>query len=966
MRKKILVFLHRICVCFFFTREKMLQQSYVGDESTVLMSGWLELAGSKERRWVVLKKSKMVIYASNDRLSESDALQVATLASVSNLEFGDGAREREFGFGLPNGATVKWVASSKLERDRWLELLRTWVPMMKLEQTREMLQRKAEGQAAKEFAEIQRQLALQKILNAEHRVVVLSTFRDYAEILKLGLFEVTASVDVIVRERMAAAHHVANTIEPLLDAANSTIAVANDDQVKNDLAHFVKTTVTLTAELLSAAKMAGHSAESESSFSEMAGRIQDTVAQCLQYLNECSMYDDLARDFRHVRDHAHRVMRALHQIDDDGDDGDDDAGDDNKDSRAAVGVDHAASDIVRHAAEFRKTAQCVLDDVVQLTTRQVKRHHVTEVTRFIGVAHDDPVDVPAQRKQITRGRGTRGGRGAVRDRAAPRQLPMPGSQAAAREQRRLRRRTRADTAMQALTVVDALDKIVEQSKMQIRAASKPEKQDEVFNRAMKLVRTGSRMFDQLAAASEGAQRRASDADKDDVSRSIDADLRGRDADRLHRMSTKLFASLDSLLKSAQTDTVLPLSPRRTAASQRRRATTLKQPIDVDSMLFDDVDDCDSTTTINSSSPSSGGGAAHRVKMATRERSPSADTSKSSTAKGTIRDAQVRLKQISRSIHALARKRQRMSTMHQATRVSTMLSPQRGRGGRGGRGVGGAASTAGGARPLPPRVGISIVSNAPPPRRPMRRQAGTAACSTAPAPSPLIGMSAVVSQCVQTLASASCHLMDAAAAASGEVSSRTREDDEYLCSAAQCVVDAVQQLMLALQQQTDANQQEAGLIAAARCLKASVARLVTSSKVKLPANSVTGSKLNQHANKIYNATQRLEQHIRHQFSASQQHIQQQQQLSGTSSSSSASRDVVNAFEGQQRLSNTREQLAAARRQLPSARQGSAPSRPLLLQEFHAQERVAQLELDLHVVSQSAVSTSAVSNAGFRQS
>jgi hypothetical protein len=89
-----------------------------------------------------------------------------------------------------------------VEQARWCALLKQEVPRAKLMKTQLMMQAKAESQAAKDFAEIQRKSALNSILQAELLIRVLPDFRSYAqelaEVLRLLIYDcdVVAKVGV--------------------------------------------------------------------------------------------------------------------------------------------------------------------------------------------------------------------------------------------------------------------------------------------------------------------------------------------------------------------------------------------------------------------------------------------------------------------------------------------------------------------------------------------------------------------------------------------------------------------------------------------------------------------------------------------------------------------------------------------------------------------------------------------------
>ena len=272
--------------------------TYIPAENEILLRGWLDEATKNSRgkdttvkRWVVLQKKAINVY-SDVVTSEERRLASYSLTNITDVSFENESSLHWFSFCGPSGP-VKFFAPSEAEREKWLNAFRTWVPLMKMEATREMLQRKAEGQAVRELLILQQQLAIQQICNAEHRVIVLTTFREYCQLLVKNLREVLHSIAVIMEDRMTAAQYVSATIENLVDSANSAVAASSDITIKTEIAARVKSIIGLAASFLQECRSAAHNDVSANNFSEDAESLKEGLHSFIQYLHQLGLCSEL-------------------------------------------------------------------------------------------------------------------------------------------------------------------------------------------------------------------------------------------------------------------------------------------------------------------------------------------------------------------------------------------------------------------------------------------------------------------------------------------------------------------------------------------------------------------------------------------------------------------------------------------------------------------------------------------------
>jgi PH domain len=261
-----------------------------------LMEGWLQreeqvtqMDKEWQPRWVIFTRKRWLVYESPYHLER--ALTAYSIPAISSLEFQRG--QKYFSFATPASGTVNMRAETQKMRDKWCQKLRDIIPQAKMEQTREMLQKKAESQAAKEFAEIQRAAAFNSILSAEQLIVCRRSYRLYADALGDTLRQVIYYADVVIKEGMNAAKPLSETITALVDAANSTIAISRDGGVRRELVRYSQLTTRQAAEVLTHAKTAASSESSLQQFVAATIELKRIIAEFLAFLDRTSNLADI-------------------------------------------------------------------------------------------------------------------------------------------------------------------------------------------------------------------------------------------------------------------------------------------------------------------------------------------------------------------------------------------------------------------------------------------------------------------------------------------------------------------------------------------------------------------------------------------------------------------------------------------------------------------------------------------------
>ncbi|MDP2437890.1 MAG: hypothetical protein Q8P67_19275 [archaeon] len=164
-----------------------------------------------------------------------------------------------------------------------------------------MMLKKAEGQAARELKLLQQQLAIQQICNAEHRIVLFHSFREYVELLIKHLREVLHSLDVILVDRMAAVQFLSNTIDSLVDSANSAIAASSDPKIKAEIAARSKSVIGISASFMQEGRSAGHSRIAADNFQSDALMLKEELSSFIRYLHTLGLWSDIDNDFNAFR-----------------------------------------------------------------------------------------------------------------------------------------------------------------------------------------------------------------------------------------------------------------------------------------------------------------------------------------------------------------------------------------------------------------------------------------------------------------------------------------------------------------------------------------------------------------------------------------------------------------------------------------------------------------------------------------
>ncbi|MDP2436791.1 MAG: PH domain-containing protein [archaeon] len=261
-----------------------------------LMEGWMqrrekvtELDWEYRPRWVVFSKKRWLVFESP--YATEQALTSYSIPAISSLEYS--RQVKEFSFSTPQSGRVDFRSDSSKSRDKWVFLLRDTIPQSKLEQTQEMMQRKAESQAAREFAEIQRNAAFNTILQAENLIMCMEGYRAYAQNLAQTLMQVVYFADVVLKEGMNAAKPLSETIMELVDRGNSAIAISRDKQVRAGLVMYSVKTCRQAAEVLTYAKTAALNEGDLREFVQATVDLKRIVHEFLEFLDRTSMLSDL-------------------------------------------------------------------------------------------------------------------------------------------------------------------------------------------------------------------------------------------------------------------------------------------------------------------------------------------------------------------------------------------------------------------------------------------------------------------------------------------------------------------------------------------------------------------------------------------------------------------------------------------------------------------------------------------------
>lgn len=282
--------------------------------SDVLVSGWLidALPGGFPRegvgrRWVVMKKKSIDVFATNTAITSADRLASFKLYAITDLSFGtkDGTRGNQhnfhwFGFCTVSGQ-VNFIASTTEERDRWLAEIRTWVPIRKMEVDKKMLAAKAEGQATREFHVMQQQWAISQVASAEQRIVVCHTLLDYTRELSKAVKEVLRVLEISFVERMAVSQLLATSIDVLVDKANSAIASTSNKEIKAEIAQQVRCAVNLALNFLQQGRTAVHDPEALRIFEGESQAMKASLIQFVEYLHQLAMCHDLDKQLSDLK-----------------------------------------------------------------------------------------------------------------------------------------------------------------------------------------------------------------------------------------------------------------------------------------------------------------------------------------------------------------------------------------------------------------------------------------------------------------------------------------------------------------------------------------------------------------------------------------------------------------------------------------------------------------------------------------
>eukprot|EP00013_Stygamoeba_regulata_P014534 CAMPEP_0177687194 /NCGR_PEP_ID=MMETSP0447-20121125/33987_1 /TAXON_ID=0 /ORGANISM="Stygamoeba regulata, Strain BSH-02190019" /LENGTH=1000 /DNA_ID=CAMNT_0019197397 /DNA_START=84 /DNA_END=3086 /DNA_ORIENTATION=- len=202
-------------------------------------------------RWITLTPVNLAVYPAMIS-KQHEMIQVYATKSIRELEFGGASQERPHTFSFTTAAGKVFLsATCAEERDDWVRALRDIIPQAKLQAHYEILERKAVQQVAKESRELQRQEAVNKVIQLEGSLLQLPSYPDYCRRLQSCLRDWSADVDKLQKLGAVAAITFAQTCTNMVNTTSCAIASCTDEVTRAQLRKHCSALIANASEVLS-------------------------------------------------------------------------------------------------------------------------------------------------------------------------------------------------------------------------------------------------------------------------------------------------------------------------------------------------------------------------------------------------------------------------------------------------------------------------------------------------------------------------------------------------------------------------------------------------------------------------------------------------------------------------------------------------------------------------------------------